>query len=186
VVGTGADIVTCSGDKLLGGPQAGIILGRSEYIQQLKRNPLNRALRIDKFTLAALEATLRLYRMGQEKEKVPVISMLTADIPTLTKKAELLLELLQQEDREQQYFSAAVCSGFSEAGGGSLPAVQLPTMLVELCPKTMGTQALLDELRKGEPALLGYIHEDRLRLDPRTMSEEDIIAAARIIGEKVR
>ena len=181
VVEAGTDIVTCSGDKLLGGPQAGIILGRREYIEELKHNPLNRALRIDKFTLAALEATLRIYRKGEAQKKIPVISMLTADPQALREKASHLAGLLTAAPDSDDLFDIEVSSAMSEAGGGSLPAVQLPTTVVQVTPKRLSTQKLLDSLRQGEPALLAYIHEDKLTLDPRTMSLSDITLAANII-----
>ena len=177
----GADIVTCSGDKLLGGPQAGIILGRREYIEQLKRNPLNRALRIDKFTLAALEATLRIYRKGEAKTKIPVISMITADPQALHRKAEQLAYILNSTDLDEALYNLSLVPAFSEAGGGSLPTVQLPTTVVQLTPQKISTQKFLDNLRRGKPALLAYIHEDKLMIDPRTMSGHDLELAAALI-----
>ena len=181
VLADGADIVTCSGDKLLGGPQAGIILGRREYIEQLKRNPLNRALRIDKFTLAALEATLRIYRKGEAKTKIPVISMITADPQALHRKAEQLAYILNSTDLDEALYNLSLVPAFSEAGGGSLPTVQLPTTVVQLTPQKISTQKFLDNLRRGKPALLAYIHEDKLMIDPRTMSGHDLELAAALI-----
>lgn len=184
VVATGADIVTCSGDKLLGGPQAGIILGRREYIAKIKKNPLTRALRVDKFTLAALEATLRIYRRGEEQQLVPVVSMLTAPLDELKTKAELLNRLLVKADPEHRLYFTKVRQGCSETGGGSLPGVELPTYLVELMPLTVKAQELMALLRGGSRPLLAYIREDKLLYDPRTMSEEDLVDAARATAEQ--
>ena len=184
VVATGADIVTCSGDKLLGGPQAGIILGRREYIAKIKKNPLTRALRVDKFTLAALEATLRIYRRGEEQRLVPVVSMLTAPLDELKGKAELLNRLLVKADPEHRLYTTQVRQGCSETGGGSLPGVELPTYLVELMPLTVKAQELMALLRGGSRPLLAYIREDKLLYDPRTMSEEDLVDAARATAEQ--
>lgn len=186
VVESGADVVTFSGDKLLGGPQAGIILGRKDYVDQLKKNPLNRALRIDKFTLAALEATLRIYRKGEAKEKIPVLAMLTADPHVLAEKAQHLAALLIAADPEHDLYDVNTRAAVSEAGGGSLPAVELPTTVTEVVPKKHTTQELLDALRRGEPALLAYIHEDKLLFDPRTMALQDIELAAQIITSAAR
>ena len=184
VVATGADIVTCSGDKLLGGPQAGIILGRREYIAKIKKNPLTRALRVDKFTLAALEATLRIYRRGEEQQLVPVVSMLTAPLDELKAKAELLNRLLVKADPEHRLYTTQVRQGCSETGGGSLPGVDLPTYLVELTPLGVKAQELMALLRGGSRPLLAYIREDKLLYDPRTMSEEDLVDAARATAEQ--
>lgn len=183
VVASGADIVTCSGDKLLGGPQAGIILGKKEYISQIKKNQLTRALRVDKFTLAALEATLRIYRRGEEEQKIPVVAMLTAPLSELKRKAELLQQLLDKADPQQQLYQTRVREGVSETGGGSLPGIELPTYLVELTPLKLSTQDLLDSLRDGSRPLLAYIREDKLLFDPRTMSEEDLAVAAAATAE---
>ena len=176
--------MTCSGDKLLGGPQAGIILGRREYIAKIKKNPLTRALRVDKFTLAALEATLRIYRRGEEQQLVPVVSMLTAPLDELKAKAELLEQLLAKADPEHRLYTTQVRQGYSESGGGSLPGIELPTYLVELTPLTTKAQELMALLRGGSRPLLAYIREDKLLYDPRTMSEEDIVDAARATAEQ--
>ena len=184
VVATGVDIVTCSGDKLLGGPQAGIILGRREYIAKIKKNPLTRALRVDKFTLAALEATLRIYRRGEEQRLVPVVSMLTAPLEELQAKAERLAQLLEEADPQHRLYTLRLREGCSESGGGSLPGVELPTCLVELTPLTASAQELMAQLRNGSRPLLAYIREDKLLYDPRTMSEADLAAAARATAEQ--
>jgi L-seryl-tRNA(Ser) seleniumtransferase len=183
VVAAGADIVTCSGDKLLGGPQAGIILGQRAYIEKIKKNPLTRALRVDKFTLAALEATLRIYRRGEAEQLVPTIAMLTAPLPRLAERAELLAGLLQRQDPQRLDFSVEVVKGNSETGGGSLPGVELPAYLLELVPARLSAQQLMSALRQGDPPLLAYIREDKLMLDPRTMSDADLALAATLVAK---
>lgn len=182
VIAAGADIVTCSGDKLLGGPQAGIILGNKLYIDQIKQNPLTRALRVDKFTMAALESTLQIYRRGEEQQLIPVIRMLTMPLEQLKSQAEQLLRLLQAQPGAEQLYQAAIVPGVSESGGGSLPGVELPTFLLRLQPLQVKVQELTNRLREGAEPLIGYIHEDMLCLDPRTMSDDDLAAAAKAIA----
>ncbi|NLF80183.1 MAG: L-seryl-tRNA(Sec) selenium transferase [Clostridia bacterium] len=182
VVGSGADIVTCSGDKLLGGPQAGLILGRRRYIEKIKKNPLIRALRVDKFTIAALEATLHIYRRGEAEQLIPTVAMLTAPLPQLAERAELLAALLRRQDPKQQLFSVEVVRGNSETGGGSLPGVELPAYLLEVVSPHLKAQRLMAALRRGDPPLMAYIREDKLMLDPRTMSDADLATAAALIA----
>lgn len=176
VVNDNVDVVTFSGDKLLGGPQAGIIVGKQRYIEAIKANPLNRALRVDKMTLAALEATLLLYRSGQAEQHLPALRMILADPEQLRAKALRLAEQLHDCDG-----GARLSSGLSEVGGGSLPLVELPTTLVTLKPQTISADELLRRLRQSRPALLAYIHEGKVVLDPRTMTDEDINTAAQLI-----
>lgn len=183
VVGSGADIVTCSGDKLLGGPQAGIILGRRSYIEKIKKNPLTRALRVDKFTIAALEATLRIYRRGEAEQLIPTVAMLTAPLPQLAERAELLAALLRRQDPERQLFCVEVIRGNSETGGGSLPGVELPAYLLEITSPHLTAQRLMTALRRGDPPLMAYIREDKLMLDPRTMSDADLATAAALVAK---
>ena len=175
IIKTGPDVLCFSGDKLLGGPQAGIILGKSEYIRLMKANPLTRALRVDKFTLAALEATLRLYLdMGTAQKSIPTLSMILAGPEELARKAEKLADLLRQGGG----FEVEITMGVAEAGGGSLPAVELPGSLVMVKPLAGSAAALTQSLRKGDPAVLAYIREDRVVFDPRTLSEEEIVLVA--------
>jgi len=186
VVATGVDIVTCSGDKLLGGPQAGLILGRREYVARIKKNPLTRALRVDKFTLTALESTLRIYRRGEAAELVPVIAMITAPVEKLAERAQMLAQLMQRQDAEEKYYQVRVKEGNSETGGGSLPGVMLPTFLVELTPGRLSAQELMTALRRGDPPLLAYIREEKLIFDPRTMSEADLAIVAKQVAQTSR
>ncbi len=175
VVGAGADVVTFSGDKVLGGPQAGIIVGRREYIEKIKRNPINRAMRIDKMTLAALEATLRLYLDPElARREIPTIAMITAASDELKKKAQALARLLKRELAGR--LEIATRPGVSRVGGGSFPERDLPTTVVTVKPTSGGAQALetlKDNLRTAEPPLIGYIEEDAFCLDPRTLRNDE-------------
>ena len=169
-VAAGADAVSFSGDKLLGGPQAGIVVGRADLVAKMKRHPLARALRIDKLTLAALEATLRLYLdPGTVAEKIPVLRMLTTDIEALDAKAARLFALLEGR--------AAACAEVmresSQVGGGSVPGQALPTAAVVLSPAGISEDELERRLRLTEPAIVGRIARERLILDVRTLDEAD-------------
>ena len=160
----GVDVVSFSGDKLLGGPQAGIILGKQTYLDILKRHPLNRAMRVDKMTLAALEATLQSY--DQEKaEEIPVIGMLSAKEDALHQKAELLASLLAEAG-----ISADIVPTEGRVGGGSVPNQSLPSYAIALGGNV---EALEETLRLGLQPIIGRIHEGRYLLDVRTLFESD-------------
>lgn len=168
-VSAGVDLVTFSGDKLLGGPQAGIIVGRRDLVEQIRRNQLARALRVDKFTVAALEATLRLYLdEGAAVREIPVWRMLTADREVLRGRAEALARRLEPA------FGPAgvdVIPGSSRVGGGALPTAELPTFLVALNPPLLDPPLLAERLRLGFPPVIARVQQDRLLLDPRTIEE---------------
>ncbi|NPV73720.1 MAG: L-seryl-tRNA(Sec) selenium transferase [Pelotomaculum sp.] len=169
VVGAGADVVTFSGDKLLGGPQAGIIVGKSRYIEAMKKNPLTRAIRIDKMTVAALEATLREYLDENHAIRtVPVLQMLTAGPEQLKEKALQLAGILSESVKEKA--SIYVEEDSSAVGGGAMPTAVLPTFVVAVCPVQMSAGDLQEALRRGEPAVIGRVREERLLLDVRTVS----------------
>jgi L-seryl-tRNA(Ser) seleniumtransferase len=156
-----ADVVAFSGDKLLGGPQAGILLGSGELVRKLARHPLARALRVDKLSLAALEATLREWLLGRAADSVPVERMLTIAPSELRRRAAWWVVKLG--DRE---ITAELLEGESAAGGGSLPGHGLPTTLVALPGPA---SRLLTALREGAPAVVARISADRCCLDPRTV-----------------
>ena len=181
----GVDVLTFSGDKLLGGPQAGVIVGKRQYIEQIKTNPLTRALRIDKLTLAALEATLRLYRSGGA-ERIPTVAMLLAGPEQIRPRAARLLALLRAGDAQGALYQAALRDAVSPVGGGSLPGVELPTVALELLPCREKAAALQERLRSGAPALLGYLREDRLLLDLRTVSDAEVEPAAALLLRAAR
>lgn len=179
VIAAGADVVTFSGDKLLGGPQAGIIVGKKEYIARMKKNPLTRALRIDKMTVAALEATLRIYLDPQRvSQEVPTIEMLTRPLVILSEQAEALAENLSRTFGE--LLAVKIQAGVSMVGGGSLPMVELPTMLVMIQAAGISADKMAATLRQGSPAVLVYIREDWLVLDPRTIlpGEQAMVVSA--------
>ena len=160
----GVDVVSFSGDKLLGGPQAGIILGKQTYLDILKRHPLNRAMRVDKMTLAALEATLQSY--DQDKaEEIPIIGMLSAKEDALHQKAELLASLLAEAG-----ISADIVPTEGRVGGGSVPNQSLPSYAIALGGNV---EALEETLRLGLQPIIGRIHEGRYLLDVRTLFESD-------------
>lgn len=186
-VRSGADVVTFSGDKLLGGPQAGIIVGKKESIDQIRKNPLTRALRIDKLTLAALESTLKLYR-DEEKalQDIPTLRMLTLPFPDIAKKAGLLFDAVQQAVGSLADIKYSDMN--SRPGGGSFPELDLPTRCVTIQPLDLSVSKLETAMRLSTPAIIGRIEENRYILDPRTIQdgEETIISStlARILNKK--
>lgn len=168
----GADLVSFSGDKLLGGPQAGIIVGRKYLIDRLKKHQLLRALRIDKLTLAALQETLLLYRDPQKLTTVvPVLRMLTISLADLEQKARRMLRSLRKILPEQ--IELRLQDGNSAPGGGSLPLIQLPTKLIELNICGITTARLEALLRNTSPPVVGRIRNDRFLLDVRTICETE-------------
>ncbi len=172
----GATLVSCSGDKLLGGPQAGIILGHAGAIATLKKFPLTRALRVDKTTLAGLQATLRHYLLGEATAKVPVWRMISQDEPTLQRRARTWGRKLRGLG-----LAAQVVPGRSTVGGGSLPGETLPTRLVALdvdSPDTVSAR-----LRAGDPPVITRIEDGRLVLDPRTVLPEQEATLLRLLAE---
>lgn len=172
----GLHLVSGSGDKLLGGPQAGIILGKKEFVEPLKGNPLSRVLRIDKLTLSALEYTLRLYREGRFEE-IPTIKMLSATEKELEKKAKRLAKRLGSV----RGLKIGVIKDYSKCGGGALPKLELPTYCLALKHEKMNAKELYTLMLKQEPPVVGRIKEDLLLLDMRTLLEEDIKDLVRIV-----
>lgn len=172
-VRAGADIVTFSGDKLLGGPQAGIILGKPQMIAKIRQNPLTRALRIDKLTLAALESTLRLYR--DEKTailSIPTLSMLTCPLETIEKKATSLKNLLDASGDPR--LRADLMDTASMAGGGSLPLMTLPSRSVGIRIATMTAGAIEKKMRKNDPPIIGRIEDELFIMDMRTVQTDEL------------
>ena len=169
VLSAGIDLVSGSGDKLLGGPQAGIIAGREDLISELKRNPLSRALRVDKMTLSALQAVLRLYLEGRHSE-IPVIRMLTEGEDQIKRRAMGLRRML----RGIEGIEVKLVRDISKPGGGSLPLAEMPTWCVALSHKGMPAQELSKRLRKSVPPVVGRIKDDRILLDMRTVSDDEL------------
>ncbi|MBM4270819.1 MAG: L-seryl-tRNA(Sec) selenium transferase [Deltaproteobacteria bacterium] len=174
VLKTGVDVITFSGDKLLGGPQAGIILGREDTLLKVKKNPLNRALRIDKLTLAALEATL-IQHLQPEKAVIGLrtLKTLTEPLSTVTKRAKKLLSALQKERFEG--LSIALKKGTSMAGGGSLPTQEIDTALLSVVSARMSPSALEERLRSLDVPIIARISDDEVLFDLRTIVEEEFI-----------
>jgi L-seryl-tRNA(Ser) seleniumtransferase len=173
VVGTGVDVVTFSGDKLLGGPQAGVILGKKHYLDLIKINPLTRALRIDKLTLAALESTLVLY-LDEERaiRDIPTLRMLTLDKEKLKKRGKRLLRRFTGEIGRKAEFTLR--EDVSQVGGGALPLQELSTIVLAIRPLNISVNKLEENLRKGIPPIISRISKEELILDMRTVFDEEI------------
>ncbi len=176
-VNAGVDIITFSGDKLLGGPQAGIIIGNSKYIEQMKKHPLNRAFRIDKFTIATLEATLRLYLNEEEAiEKIPTLKLLTQDISEIEIRADKFTEMVKLDDVVNEKFEIEVIDDVSQVGGGSMPLERISTKSVTIRSKTEDVKVsqLERSLREQDIPVIGRIYKDNYYLDFRTIFEDEI------------
>jgi L-seryl-tRNA(Ser) seleniumtransferase len=172
-VRSGADVVTFSGDKLLGGPQTGIIVGQKETIEQIKKNPLTRALRIDKLTLAALESTLKLYRDEEQAvREIPTLRMLTMSFEAICKKADHLFQTLQKNI--ESLADVAVADMNSRPGGGSFPELDLATRCITIYPRKMSVSRLETLMRLSTPAIIGRIENNKYILDPRTIQSDQV------------
>lgn len=173
-VQAGYTVITASGDKLLGATQAGILLGKREVIRDIAQHPLARALRIDKLTLAVLEATLRLYRDPAEaREAIPTLRYLYRTPSEIRTLAQRLQRGLRRSLPKEQY-AVALQNDFSEVGGGSLPGQSLPTVCVALKCTTTSVEGLAKRLREGEPAVFPRIRQDTLLFDLRTVEDWEI------------
>jgi L-seryl-tRNA(Ser) seleniumtransferase len=172
---SGADLVTFSGDKLLGGPQAGILLGSEAAIAACRADPIARAVRADKLTLAALEATLALYRDPETaRREIPVLRMLTEDLDSVKKRGEALLKDVTGGEKRVE---AELVQGESEVGGGSFPGATIPTWLIAIRSPVPDT--LVARLRGGAPPVIARIAADRVVLDPRTILPDQVTATVR-------
>ncbi|HZD04882.1 MAG TPA: hypothetical protein VE173_08185, partial [Longimicrobiales bacterium] len=177
-LGAGADLVAFSGDKLLGGPQAGVLAGRSELVGALRRNPLCRALRVDKVTLAALEATLRLYREPERAlREVPALAALGRLPADLDARARRLAAALAACG-----IGVEVVESRSVPGGGTCPGVELASRALALAGGDGGVEALARELRGGDPPVVGRVEGGRVLLDLRTVApHEDGLLLTRLM-----
>ncbi len=172
-VRAGVDVVTFSGDKLLGGPQAGIVVGKKQLIDRIKRNPLARALRIDKMTLAALEATLQLYRdEAQAVRSIPTLRMICMEREELAGRANRLADVLNAIGAAG--LEIRRIEGFSKAGGGALPLLELPSRCLSIRIEGLSANKLENEMRGNSPPIIGRIEDDRFVMDPRTLLDEDL------------
>ncbi|MBF4692922.1 L-seryl-tRNA(Sec) selenium transferase [Fusibacter ferrireducens] len=183
-VASGADIICFSGDKLLGGPQAGIIIGKKHWIEQMKLNPLTRAFRIDKLTLAALEATLRLY-FDTDKviSQIPLLEMMTMPLEIIRERATHLRDLLSDQNLVDH-----ICleEGASQVGGGSMPLQELPTVLVKINPVGLSVKQLETHLRQSQMPIIVRIQKDHILLDVRTINERDFEYISNTIKQILR
>jgi L-seryl-tRNA(Ser) seleniumtransferase len=169
-VDSGVDVLTFSGDKLLGGPQAGLILGKKAWLDLIRSNPLARALRIDKLTLAALDATLRQYLdMEKAVKEIPTLWMLTQPLSEIARKADLLASGIKQAD-----FTVTIQDDTSQSGGGALPLGNFPTKTVCIRHERMSANQIESRLRLGHPAIITRIKEGMVVFDPRTLNDEEI------------
>lgn len=169
---SGADVVTFSGDKLLGASQAGLVVGRGEIINRLRRHPLYRALRADKLALAALQATLEIYRRGAATEEIPVLHMLARSHKEIEARARRLLSRLRKRIKQDSLMFEIV-KGQSAIGGGAAPTTELQTALIALRHNSLSPDALDDALRRSSPPVIARILEDNVLLDLRTISYEE-------------
>ncbi|HEX8292243.1 MAG TPA: L-seryl-tRNA(Sec) selenium transferase [Pyrinomonadaceae bacterium] len=171
-IAQGADVVTFSGDKLLGSAQAGLVVGRREVVERLRRHPLYRALRADKLALAALEATLEAYRRGEAAREVPALVMLSATRADIGRRSRAFAERLRP-GLGPDTLDLDIIDGESAVGGGSAPTTHPPTALVALRHPALSAAALDERLRRHAPPVVARILDDRLVLDLRTVSESE-------------
>ena len=180
----GADLVLFSGDKLLGGPQCGILVGRRDLIGQISRHPMTRALRVGKLTLAALWATLRLYRDPQKaRQRIPLLHLLSTSVENLRNRAG---RLAPQMAASEAVATADVVDDTTFLGGGSIPAQQIATCAIALKPATMSVDRLAAALRTGTPSVIGRVQQDRLLLDLRSVmprQDQELVEAVCALGK---
>ncbi|QUH20518.1 L-seryl-tRNA(Sec) selenium transferase [Alkaliphilus sp. B6464] len=183
-VAAGADIVTFSGDKLLGGPQAGIIVGKKCFIDKMKKNPLTRAFRIDKLTMAALEATLKLYLDEENAIKnIPTLRMLTESLDSIKERTNILYEMISSKGLDLE---VNISDDYSEVGGGSLPIEKLPTCTLTLKSKSISVSQLENRLRKYSRPIFTRVQDDRVIIDLRTIKQEQYEAIVQALVEVMK
>ena len=182
---SGIDIVTFSGDKLLGGPQAGMIVGRKAAIDKIRQHPMARALRIDKLTLAALEATLRLYLDPVKAfSEIPALQMLSASSEELHERCQALLPKLELVVGKTAELS--IVQSNSTVGGGALPLAELPGWAVAVVPNNISLNEMVQRLRQGPLPVIGRIQENQFLIDPRTLKMEDTEVLATALQKALR
>ncbi|MBI2470637.1 MAG: L-seryl-tRNA(Sec) selenium transferase [Planctomycetes bacterium] len=179
----GVDVVTFSTDKLLGGPQGGIIAGKRRFVDAIKKNPLTRALRVGKLTIAALEATLRLYlEEGLALNKIPVLKMMLTPLDDVEERCQGVISKLSSETKASMNIS--IINGFSEMGGGSMPGEGIPTSLISLCSEKTNAEEIAARLRENIPPIFARIEQNRVLMDMRTVYDEEVEVIAKAL-EKV-
>jgi L-seryl-tRNA(Ser) seleniumtransferase len=180
IVKAGVDLVSFSGDKLLGGPQGGIIVGKKKYIERIQKNPIARALRVDKLTIAAFEATLLAYMdIECAKDTIPVLQMLLQSAEKIKQRARKIAAMLR---KAAGIADIRVVQDMSKAGGGSLPDAEFQTFAVQIRPGGISVNELEGRLRKGSPPVIARIRGDALLLDARTVREQEIKDLVRIVA----
>jgi L-seryl-tRNA(Ser) seleniumtransferase len=167
----GADVVSFSGDKLLGGPQAGLLVGRSDIIERMRSHPLYRAVRADKLRIAALEATLEAYALGASADEVPAHRFIALSNLTIKDRAEKMIERLR--GRVSDVVELGTIAGESAAGGGAGPTSRLPTVLISIAHKTLTPNEIEATLRRATPPVISRIVDDRVLLDLRSVAESE-------------
>ena len=184
IIKTGVDIVTFSGDKLIGGPQAGIIIGKKKYIEKIKYNPLHRALRIDKLTLAALEATLMLYQdENQALKHIPTLTMITESSESIESKAQICIDFIENLNCNNLTYSKLYLS--SRVGGGSLPVEKLKTCCVGLKIHGMSVNKIYNHFKNQKIPIIGRIENDLFIMDFRTVKQNEILIICETIKKIV-
>ncbi len=182
VLEAGIDLVTFSGDKLLGGPQAGIILGKKPPVEKIKKNQLNRALRIDKLTLLALEETLNIYRDERKAiDTIPTLRMICQSYEDLKAKARRILRMITAKDGNN--FGVDTVDGMSKVGGGALPLMELHTRLLRLNPREMTAHRINEILKAGDPPIIVRVEQDSVLLDVRTIQDKELKIVAKAISD---
>jgi L-seryl-tRNA(Ser) seleniumtransferase len=177
----GVDIVTYSGDKLLGGPQAGLISGRADLVARMRSNSLFRALRVDKLTYAALEATLLAY-VKRDHDAVPVLRMMRLSKDEIGRRAETLVAKVQTGQAKLAKLTMALCDGESVIGGGAAPSAVLPTRLIALTHIGLSADELSARLRANAPPVIARVEEGRVLLDLRTVFPEQDAPLATVLA----
>lgn len=177
----GVDVITFSTDKLLGGPQGGIIAGKKKWVDLLKRNPLTRAFRVGKLTIAALEATLKLYlEENLAVQKIPVLHMMLTPLEVIEERCKRFINGLTSETKA--FMSISMVDGISEMGGGSLPGEGIPTKLISLRSEKMNAGEIAVQLRSNTPPIFARIEQDRVLLDMRTVYDDEADTIAEALG----
>lgn len=177
-VDAGVDVITFSGDKLLGGPQAGIIVGKSEYIKIMKKHPLNRAFRIDKFTIAALEGTMKMY-LSEERavSNIPTLKLLTQDLGEIESRAKALMKIIEGINTDG--LEIEIVDEHSQVGGGSMPLERIPTKALKLYSDSVNISKLEKSLRKLEMPIITRLYKDSIYMDMRTVRDDETELVAR-------
>ena len=181
VLAKGVDLLTFSGDKLLGGPQAGIILGKKSIVEAIKKNPLTRAMRIDKLTLMALEETLNIYRDERTAlDEIPTLNMICRDVTSMKRKAGRLIRMIGKIDTRN--FDIDLTDGDSKVGGGALPLFVLPSRLLRITPGALSAHEMEEWFRAFDPPIIVRVEKDQVLMDLRTIQDEELKTVARAVG----